>query len=60
MERKGRDYTLPEDSGKPYFFNAIRPHEKARNTPIPLGLADMSFLMPISLLAGFVARFLLH
>ena len=60
MERKGRDYTLPEASGKPYFFSANRPSEKARNTAIPLGLADMSYLMPISLLASFIAQFLLH
>jgi len=60
MERKGRDYTLPEASGKPYFFNSIYPGEKARKTPIPLALTDMPYLMPNILLAGFITHFLLH
>jgi hypothetical protein len=60
MERKGRDYTSLGASGKLYFLSAKCSGQNARKTPIPLGLADVSILEPINVLAGFIARFLLH
>ena len=60
MDRKGRDYTSLGASGKLYFLSAKCPGQNARKTPIPLALADVSYLETINLLAGFIPRFLLH